>query len=177
MRIDKGIEKEALIDIAMEACLAAKTAPKAKGKDLISFIILSEDDKDKFAEKMERLSIEYNHKGFLRDSKNILQAQALILIGTKMERLNLSPCGMCGYKDCEENERHNSLCAYAPGDLGIAIGSLVSILADHRVDNRIMYTAGVTALKEKIFPSEIRIAYGIPLSATGKSPFFDRPAM
>jgi len=55
--------------------------------------------------------------------------------------------------------------------LGIAIGSAVSIAANNRIDNRIMYTAGYTAIKNKLLGENIKIAFGIPLSATGKNIF------
>jgi len=37
-----------------------------------------------------------------------------------------------------------------------------------------MYTLGLAAVALKSLGSDIRVAYGIPLSATGKNPFFDR---
>jgi len=59
-------------------------------------------------------------------------------------------------------------------DLGIAIGSAVSIAADLRVDNRVMYSVGKAALNVGILGDDVKIAYGIPLSISGKNPFFDR---
>ncbi|MEM2365908.1 MAG: ferredoxin domain-containing protein, partial [Nitrososphaerota archaeon] len=38
--------------------------------------------------------------------------------------------------------------------------------------NRIMYTVGTAALKLGLIEGDV--ALGIPLSATGKSPYFDR---
>jgi uncharacterized ferredoxin-like protein len=169
-----SIEQEALLAAARDAVLAARTAPKGKGRDLLHAAILVDAEKDALAGRMEEIAQERNHKGFLRDAGNVRVAGAIILVGVGMERMGLSPCGLCGYSDCAANEQAAALCAFAPGDLGIAIGSLVSILADRRVDNRIMYTAGVASLKYGLLPPEVRVAYGIPLSATGKNPFFDR---
>jgi uncharacterized ferredoxin-like protein len=45
---------------------------------------------------------------------------------------------------------------------------------DHRIDNRIMYSVGKAALDLGLLGKEAVVAYGIPLSATGKNPFFDR---
>ena len=59
-------------------------------------------------------------------------------------------------------------------DLGIAIGSAVSVAADLRVDNRVMYSVGKAALNIGILGEDVKIAYGIPLSISGKNPFFDR---
>ncbi|MDT8308711.1 MAG: ferredoxin domain-containing protein, partial [Bacteroidales bacterium] len=55
-----------------------------------------------------------------------------------------------------------------------AVGSAISVAMDHRVDNRIMYTAGIAAVEMKMLGEAVKIAYGIPLSATSKNPFFDR---
>jgi uncharacterized ferredoxin-like protein len=65
-------------------------------------------------------------------------------------------------------------CSFSVGDLGIAVGSAVSLTADLRVDNRIMYTAGKAAIELGILGDDILIAYAIPLYAKGKNPFFDR---
>jgi uncharacterized ferredoxin-like protein len=98
----------------------------------------------------------------------------MVLIGSKTHYLGLKYCGFCGFKNCAEAEKEKAMCAFVPGDLGIAIGSAVSVAMDHRVDNRIMYTAGRAAIDLGLFEKEIAVAYGIPLSATGKNPFFDR---
>ena len=42
------------------------------------------------------------------------------------------------------------------------------------IDNRIMYSIGSTCLKLKLFSPGVKQALGIPLSVTGKNPFFDR---
>ena len=46
--------------------------------------------------------------------------------------------------------------------------------ADRRVDTRIMYTAGCAALALGLLGADVKIAYAIPLSISGKNPFFDR---
>jgi len=56
----------------------------------------------------------------------------------------------------------------------IAIGSAVSVAADHRVDNRVMYSVGIAAVNIGLLGFDVRIAYGIPLAARGKNIFFDR---
>ena len=88
--------------------------------------------------------------------------------------MGLPNCGFCGYKDCEENLKDKGICAFNTGDLGIAIGSAAAVAADHRVDNRVMFTAGRAALNLNLLGEEVKIAYGIPLSVGSKSPFFDR---
>ncbi|MFY9415198.1 MAG: ferredoxin domain-containing protein, partial [Tepidanaerobacteraceae bacterium] len=58
-------------------------------------------------------------------------------------------------------------------DLGIAVGSAVKTASMLNVDNRIMYRIGVVARKMKLIEGDVVL--GIPLSATGKNIFFDRP--
>jgi uncharacterized ferredoxin-like protein len=65
-------------------------------------------------------------------------------------------------------------CTFNSGDLGIAVGSAVSRAADLRIDNRVMYSAGKAAIELGYLGPEVAIAYGIPLAAKGKNPFFDR---
>ena len=59
-------------------------------------------------------------------------------------------------------------------DLGIAIGSAVSIAADDRIDCRVMFTVGKAVTELKLMDEKVKIIFGIPLSATSKNPFFDR---
>jgi uncharacterized ferredoxin-like protein len=99
----------------------------------------------------------------------------MVVLGTKIEPLNISPCGFCGFENCDEKRKHPDIpCAFNTGDLGIAVGSAAGMAADCRLDNRIMYTVGRAAVRHKFLGDEVKVAYGIPLSASGKSPFFDR---
>lgn len=65
-------------------------------------------------------------------------------------------------------------CAFNTGDLGIALGSAVSVAMDNRIDNRVMYTVGQAVLKMNLLGDDIKIVYGIPLSVSSKNVFFDR---
>ena len=65
-------------------------------------------------------------------------------------------------------------CSFNVGDLGIAVGSAAAMAADFRIDNRIMYTAGKAAIELGMLGEDVKIAYGIPLAAKGKNPFFER---
>lgn len=58
-------------------------------------------------------------------------------------------------------------------DLGIAVGSAVATAADLRVDNRVLYSAGVAA-REMWLLGDCAIIYAIPLSVAGKDIYFDR---
>ena len=81
---------------------------------------------------------------------------------------------MCGFENCAQMKKAGTNCVFNVTDLGIAVGSAVSVAADHRIDNRVMYSAGKGALKLGIFPEDIKIIWGIPLSAGAKSIYYDR---
>ena len=173
----KGAEMEAraVDQVAELICLAARTAPKAKGIDNLFVMAVRAKDKDRLVEEMRQIAKSGGMPTFERDANNIDKCSVVILLGQRVKPIGPKPCGYCGFKDCEENIKNNGLCAISIGDLGIALGSAVSVAAAHHVDNRIMFTVGRAALNLKFFDEEVKIAYGIPLSVTSKSPFFDRP--
>jgi uncharacterized ferredoxin-like protein len=168
------VENQAAKMVAQLMAAAARTAPKGKGKDNLEILIVERESKDKLGEEMRRIKKETGLDFFERDADNIDQSIVVVLIGTKVKPINVPNCGYCGYEDCNENRANNGICAFNTGDLGIAIGSAVSIAADHRCDNRVLFTAGKAGLNLNYFHKEVKIAYGIPLSISGKSPFFDR---
>ncbi|MDD3520377.1 MAG: DUF2148 domain-containing protein [Actinomycetota bacterium] len=171
----KQMEEKAVIDIASLMCAAARTAPKAKGIDNIITLVLSGDEKDALAKKMEEISIREDEgtASFPRDAKNIYSAQAVVLIGVKISYLGLKFCDYCGFENCEECKETGGRCAFSFIDLGIAIGSAVSVAASNRLDSRIMYSAGKAAM-EMQYSGEQAVWIGIPISLSGKSIFFDR---
>ena len=174
--IEKGneAEKKVIERMAEFMCASARTAPKAKGIDNIVTAIVTGKDKKRLADEMEKIGRKKKRKSFLRDSENIRKVPLLVLIGTKARPIGLEVCGLCGFKNCKELEKAGGICAFNSGDLGIAIGSAVSLAANFHIDNRIMYTAGIAALNLKLLGKEVKIAFGIPLSISGKNPFFDR---
>ncbi|MGI6035652.1 MAG: ferredoxin domain-containing protein [Limnochordia bacterium] len=167
-------ESQALLDVAKKMLIAARTAPKARGIDkLVTGIITPGPVLEKLRAKMEELAPEGGAL-FNRDSQNIKDVEAVVLIGTKKGPMGLKLCGLCGFASCEEMEAQGATCIYNPGDLGIAVGSAVSVAMDHRVDNRVMYTIGLAAVKLGLLGENVDIAFGIPLAVRGKNPFFDR---
>jgi uncharacterized ferredoxin-like protein len=176
--ITKSAEMEArALDSVVELmAIAARTAPKGKGVDNLVVVAVRAKAKDELVAEMRRIVREDGGlPNFERDAGNVEKTAVVLLLGQRVKPLGPKPCGYCGYKDCEENIRNNGLCAISIGDLGIALGSAVSVAAAHHVDNRIMFTAGKAALNLNLFDdAQVRIAYGIPLSVTSKSPFFDR---
>ncbi len=51
----KTAEQRALEDTAVRMCAAARTAPKAKGTDMIVTAVVTGEDKDRLAEEMRRM--------------------------------------------------------------------------------------------------------------------------
>ncbi len=170
------MESRALDGVVELMALAARTAPKGKGVDNLVVIAVRAKAKNELSAEMRRILKEDGGlPHFERDAGNVDKAPVVLLLGQRVKPLGAKPCGFCGYKDCEDNVKNGGLCAVSIGDLGIAIGSAVGVAAVHHVDNRIMFSAGKAAVNLNLFDdNQVKIAYGIPLSVTGKSPFFDR---
>lgn len=172
---EKQAEQDAIIQTAKAMCQAARTAPKTKGLDYIHTAILTDGEKDKLAEEMEVLGKEFEYGFFLRDAGNVRKSDAVVLIGVKNVVRGLNGgCGFCGFTSCKACMEAGGKCAYTGMDLGIAIGSAVSIAADHRADNRVMFSVGRTAMEMELLGKDVCQIIGIPISVSGKSPVFDR---
>jgi len=173
---EKQIEEKAVMNTASRMCAAARTAPKARGIDNIITLVLTGAEKDALADKMDVIN-EREFEGtstiFPRDAKNLRLAQAVVLIGVKRVYNGLKFCSFCGFKNCDNCKEAGGRCAYNLIDLGIALGSAVSVAADDRVDNRIMYSVGKAAA-EMNYADDSVVWHGIPISLSGKNIFFDR---
>lgn len=169
-------EKDAALRLADLMAAAARTAPKASGKDKIVTVILAGDEMIALSEKMKEAGTEYGEEFFLRDAQNVADSHCIVMVGAVGEPFGLDNCSMCGFKNCGEMKKAGANCAFNITDLGIAVGSAVSVAADHRIDNRVMYSAGKSFLRMGIFPKDVRVCYGIPLYTGSKSIYFDRGA-
>ena len=167
-------EHDGLLHAAKSLCVAARTAPKGKGKDLLVTAVATGDDKERLQQQMRLIGERDGVAFFLRDAANLDHAPVIVLLGTRKEPLNIPACGFCGFVDCDTMTAAGGTCSFNAGDLGIAVGSAAALAADLRIDNRIMYTAGKAALELGMLGVDVKIAYGIPLAAKGKNPFFDR---
>ncbi|MDD4136955.1 MAG: DUF2148 domain-containing protein [Methanoregula sp.] len=179
-------ETKAVAMVAELMALAARTAPKGKGIDTIEVRVLAKKDLKTLADRLEQLGEEKNIGFFIRDAKNIANADAGIIIGSRGDAVAGINCGGCGYPTCAglENARKKKQlsftsyvgpnCVIRMTDLGIAVGSAVKTAQIHNVDNRIMYSGGVAARDLGLVPKACTVVYAIPLSATGKNIFFDR---
>lgn len=132
------------------------------------------EEKDNLQARMRFIGERDNIAFFLRDADNLDQAPVVVLVGTRKSPLGVPVCGYCGFKDCGSMTKAGGVCSFNIGDLGIAVGSAAAMAADFRIDNRIMYTAGKAAVELGMLGEGVEIAYGIPLAAKGKNPFFDR---
>ncbi len=174
IKSESQAQEDALLQVANLMVAAAKTAPKGCGADKLVVCILSGKEKEELSQEMVRIGKDTQRDFFLRDAGNVKAAHCIVLLGVKDIPLGLPSCGYCGFPNCGESKKAGSHCAFNVTDLGIALGSAVSIAADHRIDNRIMYSAGVGALSLNFLGPNVKIAYGVPLAVSSKSPFYDR---
>jgi len=173
---EQDLRKSALFEVAKQMATAARTAPKGHGTDNLAIAIADGEKIKQLSDKLKQMTKEEGAAAFFaRDGENILKAEALLLIGTKIEPLGISNCGLCGFENCDAKRKHPDVpCAFNTNDLGIATGSAAAVAMDARVDNRIMFTVGKAARALNLLGDEIKIIMGIPLSCLGKNPFFDR---
>jgi uncharacterized ferredoxin-like protein len=170
---------DALRVVAELMSVSARTAPKTKGEDHILTKIIEGEDMKRLAHEMIEYGDKHKRTNFDRDAKGILASSTVLLIGLKDAKPAMINCGACGFKNCNEaskqindGEFKGLICAFRLLDLGIALGSAVKTAMCHNVDNRIIYRIGAVARSCGIVDWDMAI--GIPLSASGKNPHFDR---
>ncbi|NLO69789.1 MAG: ferredoxin [Porphyromonadaceae bacterium] len=161
-----------LLQVADAMVTSARTAPKGKGLDLIEIITVTDEHIAELSAEMLSYGEKTGLKFILRDAENILQAEAILLIGTKTKTHGLN-CGYCGFPTCDEKLKYDEVpCSLNSVDVGIAIGSACATASDWRVDSRVMFSAGRVAQELGWMPGCSNI-YAIPISCSSKNPFFD----
>ena len=179
-------ETEAVKTVAGLMALAARTAPKAVGLDSLTIEIVTAKDQEKIAAKMIAIAKETGMDFFRVNGEQVRVSDALVLIGVAGEKALGLNCGGCGYASCAEMTKAGKAarahttdyagpnCVFKVTDLGIAVGSAVKTAGIHNADNRIMYSAGVAAMKLGIIRG-CSMVYGIPLKASGQNIYFAAP--
>ena len=176
MKTSAELEQQAALQVASLMAAAARTAPKTRGIDNIRVIGIEDPaTKARLVSKMRELAKTEERPWFERDASCVEKSSAVLLVGVAANPADLD-CGYCGQGTCEALEKINGICSFNSMDLGIATSSAVSVAADSRVDTRIMFSVGRAGLAMNLFEGGVKQALGIPLSVTGKSPFFDRKA-
>jgi uncharacterized ferredoxin-like protein len=163
--------------VAELMCIAARTAPKAVGKDFVATKILEGGTCLELGDAMISYGERTGKHHFDRDGENVKASPVVVLIGIKDAKPTGLNCGACGSEKCiktntYDGEFRGPQCAYRLLDMGIALGSAVKTAAMLNVDNRIMYRAGAVAREIGLIDADY--VMGIPLSASGKNIFFDR---
>jgi uncharacterized ferredoxin-like protein len=178
----RALEKQGVLEAAKMMLVSARTAPKTGGVDDVLTCLVDGDELESIAKAMDDIGDERRIDGFHRDAKNVRDSDAVVLIGVRGSKKYALDCGACGYNTCDEFERANRIegldfigptCLFKALDLGIALGSAVKTAGVLNVDNRIMYRIGAAAVRLRMLP-EATVIMGIPVSAKGKSIYYDR---
>jgi len=171
--------QDTVVFIGELMAVSARTAPKAAGQDYIEIKLAEESERVALGADMIQIGNERKIPGFERDGKNVMDSDAVLLLGLLPHKGIGLNCGACGHANCEEFNKQSGKgdfegpsCAIRLLDLGIALGSAAKTASEHNVDNRIMYRIGVSA--KRLGMMESRLVHGIPMSAKGKNIFFDR---
>lgn len=159
--------------------IAAITAPKTSGRNFIVVETLEGEAVRRLGQGMIDHGTRTRKANFDRDGQNVIDSDAVVLIGLKDADVADLNCGACGAESCivpntYEGEFRGPNCALRHLDLGIALGSAVKVAGMLNVDNRIMYRAGAVARALGLIDADF--VMGIPLSTKGKSIYFDRTA-
>ena len=177
-------ETQQVVEASKLMLISARTAPKTGGVDDILTALVTGEDKLALAADMEEVGRDRKIEGFIRDARNVRDSAAVLLVGVRASKSVGLHCGSCGYTRCDEfneaeKKRGNDFvgpsCALKLLDLGIALGSAVKTASILNLDNRVMYRVGVAAMRLNLLP-EADIIIGVPVSARGKSIYFDRKA-
>lgn len=170
------METKAILQTAARMCAAARTAPKAHGKDTLHTFVLTGEDKEALAIAMEQVGKrkmgDKMNTWYGRDANNVRAAQAVVLIGADKKYRGVPHCGYCGFDDCKSCRMAGANCGFSYVDLGIAVSSAVYVASQDQIDCRIMYSVGKAAEEMDLVPDCMWL--GIPLSVSGKNIFFDR---
>ncbi len=174
MKTSIELEKSAVLQVAALMVAAARTAPKTRGIDNIKTIAIDDEaTRRKLVAKMREIATKEDRPSVARDAGNIENSPAVVVIGVESNTAGLN-CGYCGKPSCEALEEADGVCAFNSIDLGIATTSAAEAAGRFHVDNRVMFSVGRACLDLGLFGPKVKQALGIPLSVTGKSPFFDR---
>lgn len=166
---------------------AARTAPKAGGKDFLEIVVVTAaDDLKRIGATMREYAPRSTNEAFwLRDASNIENSQALLLVGLAKPVTAGYDCGACGSPTCAEFAKTRTVVAKAMGytgphcvmrmiDIGVALSSAAKAASLLSVDNRVQQRVGAASRALGIIKGEV--VMGIPVSITGKSIYYDRQA-
>jgi uncharacterized ferredoxin-like protein len=174
MKTSQELETIAAQHVAALMVAAARTAPKTRGVDNIRTAAIGDElTKKTLIAKMREIAAGENRPSLARDAANIERSPAVVLIGVEANTAGLN-CGFCGKPTCEALEESGGVCSFNSIDLGIATASAAEVAGRFHVDNRVMYSIGRASLDLGLLGPKVKQALGIPLSVTGKNPFFDR---
>ena len=168
---ERESRQEYFVNAVRQILTVIRTAPKAKGLDIIEAAAVTGDDIRVLAETTKAIGEEKGLKFLLRDAENIMSAGAVLLVGTRPQMIGLN-CGHCGFTTCAEKPAPVP-CAINTIDVGIALGSACATAADLRLDTRLMLSVGLAAQKLN-WLGGCQTVFAIPISIASKNPFFDR---
>jgi uncharacterized ferredoxin-like protein len=175
-------ERQGLMETANLMVVSARTAPKSGGVDDILTSVVYGAEVEALAAAMEKIAAERKIERWSQQAPNVRGAEVIVLIGVKGTKSYVSNCGACGYDSCAEfaksekklrRDFEGPTCIFKALDLGVAVGSAAKTASLLNADNRIFYRIGAAAKRLHYMP-EASIIMGIPLSAKGKNPYFDR---
>ena len=81
---ERDIRRQLVVEGAKRMVTAARTAPKAKGCDIIEVMLVTDEDIQVLSNGLREIGLQRSERnGLVRDAENILSADAVVLIGSE----------------------------------------------------------------------------------------------
>ena len=93
-------ESDAVEMVARLMALSARTAPKARGVDVIKTQIVAGEERNVLAGAMREFGERHNVAFFIRDAANVAASDACLLVGSLFADATGLDCGACGAPSC-----------------------------------------------------------------------------
>lgn len=163
---------------------AARTAPKAGGKDFPEIVVISgEEDLKRIAESMKAYAPRSTNEDYwLRDAGSIEHSEAALLVGLKKFRAAGYDRVARRFPRCAElnkkrqpSEKDRGYtgphCVMRMMDIGVALASAAKTVGFLHIDNRVRQRFGAAARALGLIDTEM--VMGVPVSIAGKSIYHD----
>jgi len=180
-----------LLEIAKACGIAAAKAPTITNQLDLKMEILTDTDNDLddihevLATLGKTSAFQLHDAVVFKKLKELGKHPPLLLLGADLTKPPLWDCGACGFKSCGDYIKYVStnkgtgIGAYGPSclwkvvDFGIACDYAAAAAAMHRVETRLLFSLGATALfLNRLEGSSFII--GMPVGPVGMNNWFDR---
>lgn len=191
-RIDgKDAARDAVMNVAQLAAVAAYRAPSVTGRLKLEMEIITAEDQDPIIEFFEKIApispVMYFDWQTLKHFRERGESVPILLLGADLTRSELGwDCGACGFESCSDFNKYANknrskgllwggpTCVWKLMDFSAACDFACAAVGQQRMDCRPMGTVGKAASGVGFMP-DASIVIGIPIGPAGDFVYFNRP--